>query len=63
MRRVSVGLVPLVIMAIMFLTTGVLTVRATVEADWPAGTPNTCKNSDDFFLNFEAGIGTVNFIV
>ena len=59
MRRVSMGLVPLVLMAIMFLTTGVPTVQATVDPGVPAGTPNICKNSDDFFLNFEAGIDDI----
>ncbi len=59
MRRVSMGLVPLVLMAIMFLTTGVPTVQATVVPGVPAGTPNICRNSDDFFLNFEAGIDVI----
>ena len=59
MRPVFRGLVPLVLMAIMFLTTGVPTVHATVEDGWPAGTPNTCRNSDDFFLNFETGIDDI----
>ncbi|MDH3976805.1 MAG: M64 family metallopeptidase [Deltaproteobacteria bacterium] len=59
MRRVSMGLTVLVLMAIMFLTTGVPTVQATVEEDWPAGTANTCRNSDDFFLNFETGIDEI----
>jgi hypothetical protein len=54
-----VGLVPfLILMAIMVLATGVPTARATVE-DWPVGIPNTCKSSDDFFLNFEAGIDDI----
>jgi len=57
MRRVRVGLVPfLMLMAIMFLATGVSTALATVEENWPAGTPNTCKSSTDFFLSFEGGI-------
>lgn len=59
MRRVCVGLVPFMLMAIMFLTTGAPTVGATVEENWPAGTPNACKGSDDFFLNFEAGIDEI----
>jgi hypothetical protein len=59
MRRVSVGLVPFMLMAIMFLTTGAPTVGATVEENWPAGTPNACKSSDDFFLNFEGGIDEI----
>lgn len=46
----------LILMVIMLLVTGAPTVRATVEEDWPAGTANTCKNPDDFFLNFESGI-------
>lgn len=59
MRRISVGLMPLVIMAIIVLTTGVQTVQAEVEEGWSAGTPNTCRNSDDFFLNFESGIDEI----
>lgn len=35
------------------------TVQATVETGWPAGTPNTCKSADDFFLDFEGGIDDV----
>jgi len=57
MKRIRVGLVPfLMLMAIMFLATGVTTALATVEENWPAGTPNTCKSSTDFYLNFEGGI-------
>lgn len=59
MRRVSIRLIPLVLMAIMFLTIGVTNVQATVEENWPAGTANTCRNSDDFFLDLEAGIDEV----
>jgi hypothetical protein len=46
-------------MAIMFLTTGVPTVQAEVEEGWDPDTPNTCKNPDDFFLDFESGIDDV----
>ena len=35
MRRVSIRLIPLVLMAIMFLTIGVTNVQATVEENWP----------------------------
>ena len=59
MRRVFMGLVSLVLMAIMFLTTGVPTVQAEVEEGWPAGTPNTCRYPNDFSLNFEAGIDDI----
>jgi len=44
------------LMAIMFLAIRVPTALATVEENWPVGTPNTCKSSTDFFLNFESGI-------
>lgn len=59
MRHLFMGLVSLVLMGIMFLTTGVPTVQALVEEDWPADTANTCRNSDDFFLDFEAGIDVI----
>lgn len=56
MRRVSKVLVSLVLVAVTLLTTGVPTIQATVEDDWPAGTPNTPRNPDDIFIDFEAGI-------
>ncbi len=59
MRRLSMGVIPLVLVAIMFLTTGGPTVQAFVEEDWPDGTPNICRNPDDFFLDFEAGIDAI----
>lgn len=31
-------------------------VHGTVEPDWPAGTPNTCRNATDVFIDFEMGI-------
>jgi hypothetical protein len=30
--------------------------NATVETGWTVGTPNTCKNSTDIFIDFEGGI-------
>jgi len=42
------------IVAIMFL--GLTTANATVETGWPAGTPNSCKNPTDGFMNFELGV-------
>lgn len=56
MKRVFMGLVSLII---MFVAIGAPTVQAQVEEGWPAGTPNTCRNADDFFLNFEAGIDEI----
>jgi len=59
MKRVFISLIPLGFMAIMFLTIGVPMVQATVETDWPAGVANSCRNTDDFFLNFETGIDEI----
>lgn len=35
---------------------GISMTQATVEPGWPAGTPNVCQNSEDGFIDFEAGI-------
>jgi hypothetical protein len=56
MRHTIRILVPLVLMVIMAITTGVPTVEALVEEDWPAGTPNVPRNPDDIFIDFETGI-------
>ena len=56
MRRVVAVLVSLVLVVAAFLTAGVPTVEATVEVGWPAGTPNTPRNPDDLFIDFETGI-------
>ena len=32
--------------------------NATVETGWVVGTPNTCRNSTDIFIDFEGGIDT-----
>ena len=59
MRRLSIGLLPFLLIAVMLLTIGIPTVQALVEDGWPAGTSNNCRNSDDFFLNFETGIDEI----
>ena len=59
MRRVCLVQVVLAFIAMTFLATGVPIVRATVEEGWPAGNPNVPRNTDDFFLDFEAGIDEV----
>lgn len=46
-------------MASTFFITGVPTLQAEVEEGWPAGTPNSCRNADDFFMDFEAGIDDI----
>jgi hypothetical protein len=40
----------------MLLATGVPVVHATVEENWPAGSPNIPRNADDIFIDFETGI-------
>ena len=44
------------ILAFMFLAAGVPAALATVEEDWPAGTPNTPRSPGDIFLDFESGL-------
>jgi len=34
---------------------GLISAEATVETGWPVGTPNSCKNSTDGFMDFELG--------
>lgn len=46
-------------MAVIFLTAQTPRVQALVEEGWPDGTPNTCQNADDFFLDFETGIDEI----
>jgi len=43
----------------MLLTTGLSLARADVEEGWPAGTPNTPRDSGDIFIDFESGIDAV----
>jgi hypothetical protein len=40
----------------MFLTMGVPPAKATVETGWPVSQPNTPRNADDIFIDFESGI-------
>lgn len=40
----------------MFLTIGVPAAQATVETGWPVSQPNTPRNADDIFTDFEDGI-------
>jgi hypothetical protein len=49
----------LLFLTIVFLITIVSAVQATVETGWPVTNPNTCKSTDDFFINFESGIDGV----
>jgi len=49
----------LVILTIVFLIAVVPAAQATVETGWPVSKPNTCKSTDDFFINFESGIDGV----
>jgi hypothetical protein len=39
-----------------FLTIGVPAVQATVETGWPVSQPNTPRNADDIYIDFENGI-------
>ncbi|BBO87759.1 hypothetical protein [Desulfosarcina ovata] len=59
MRRISFGISSLVLITVLSLATGFQVAQATVVPGWPAGAPNTCRNSDDFFLNFESGIDEI----
>lgn len=59
MRTVFRGLLSILLVTIICLLTGVPTVQALVEPNWPAGTSNTCKYPGDFFLNFESGIDEI----
>lgn len=57
MKRAFIVQVSLVLIAIvLFLTAAVPAAQATVEANWPVSQPNICRNEDDFFMDFEAGI-------
>ena len=40
----------------MFLTIGVPAAQATVETGWPVSQPNTPRNADDIYIDFEDGI-------
>lgn len=59
MKRIFTVIVSLFFIVITCLTTGVPTIQATVEENWPAGQANTPRNPDDFFLDFESGIDEV----
>lgn len=48
-----------VFIAIVFLTAAVPTAQATVETNWPVSQPNICREADDFFIDFEAGINGI----
>ena len=50
------GVVLGLILAFTFLAAGVPAALATVEEDWPAGTPNTPRSPGDIFLDFESGL-------
>ncbi|AKB43802.1 PKD domain-containing protein [Methanosarcina vacuolata] len=42
--------------AVVLLIAGVPVAQATVEEGWPVSKPNTPKNADDLFIDFEKGI-------
>lgn len=44
------------VIAFVFLTATMPAAQATVEPDWPVSQPNICRNEDDIFIDFEAGI-------
>ncbi len=41
---------------LVFLLIGPIAANATVETDWPSGTPNICQDPEDGFMDLELGI-------
>jgi hypothetical protein len=56
MRRVFTVLLFTILVATMFLPSGIQTVQASIETGWPVGQPNTPRDPDDIFIDFEGGI-------
>ena len=56
LKRVFTVQVSLVLIATLFLIIGVPAAHATVETGWPVSQPNTPRNANDIFIDFEDGI-------
>jgi len=48
-----INILSLIIIILLFL---IANAYATVETGWPKGTPNSCNDPSDFFIDFEEGI-------
>ena len=56
MMDVKYKLIAMFSTGVVLMFFGLIAANATVETGWPAGTPNSCKNSTDGFMDFELGI-------